>query len=116
MTEMAPIESEMDDAAAVAAVRGGDCERYSELVRRHERRVFAIAWSRLGDASLAEEVTQEAFIRGYRRLNLLGNESRFASWIGAIARNLAINIGLRQRREGLGGAVGPLHWRYPLRR
>ena len=59
------------DSAAVSAVRGGDVERYRELVERHERRVFAVAWSRLGDATLAEEATQEAFIRGYRRLWLL---------------------------------------------
>ena len=42
------------DSAAVSAVRGGDVERYRELVERHERRVFAVAWSRLGDAALAE--------------------------------------------------------------
>jgi len=42
------------DESAVAAVRGGDVERYRELVERHERRVFAIAWSRLGDAAMAE--------------------------------------------------------------
>jgi hypothetical protein len=40
------------DSAAVSAVRGGDVERYRELVERHERRVFAVAWSRLGDAAL----------------------------------------------------------------
>ena len=32
------------DSAAVSAVRGGDVERYRELVERHERRVFAVAW------------------------------------------------------------------------
>lgn len=87
------------DAAAVAAVRGGDVERYRELVERHERRVFAVAWSRLGDPALAEEATQEAFIRGYRRLWLLGDGAKFAAWIGAIARHAAINLGLRHRRE-----------------
>ena len=46
------------DAAAVAAVRAGDAERYRELVERHERRVFAVAWSRLGDAALAEEAVK----------------------------------------------------------
>ncbi len=56
----------------MSAVRGGDVERYRDLVERHERRVFAVAWSRLGDVALAEEATQEAFIRGYRRLWLLG--------------------------------------------
>src|ERR1035441_8013066 len=87
------------DSAAVSAVRGGDVERYRELVERHERRVFAVAWSRLGDAALAEEATQEAFIRGYRRLWLLGDGAKFAGWITSIARHVAINLGLRHRRE-----------------
>ena len=87
------------DSAAVSAVRGGEVERYRELVERHERRVFAVAWSRLGDATLAEEATQEAFIRGYRRLWLLGDGAKFAGWITAIARHAAINLGLRHRRE-----------------
>ena len=83
----------------MSAVRGGDVERYRELVERHERRVFAVAWSRLGDAGLAEEATQEAFIRGYRRLWLLGDGAKFAGWITSIARHAAINLGLRHRRE-----------------
>jgi RNA polymerase sigma-70 factor (ECF subfamily) len=87
------------DLAAVSAVRGGDVERYRELVERHERRVFAVAWNRLGDATLAEEATQEAFIRGYRRLWLLGDGAKFAGWITSIARHAAINLGLRRRRE-----------------
>lgn len=87
------------DARAVHAVRRGDTERYRELVERHERRVYAVAWSRLGDAALAEEVTQEAFIRAYRRLWLLGDAAKFSGWIASIARHVAINFGLRHRRE-----------------
>jgi RNA polymerase sigma-70 factor (ECF subfamily) len=91
--------SAQDDASAVAAVRRGDAERYRELVERHERRVYAVAWSRLGDAALAEEVTQEAFIRAYRRLWLLGDGAKFSGWVNTIARRMAINFGLRHRRE-----------------
>ncbi len=100
-TEMPGIETQgaHQDEAAVAAVRGGNAERYRELVERHERRVFAIAWSRLGDAALAEEVTQEAFIRAYRRLWLLGDGAKFAGWINTIARRVAVNFGLHHRRE-----------------
>ncbi len=87
------------DAQAVGAVRTGDAERYRELVERHERRVYAVAWSRLGDATLAEEATQEAFIRAYRRLWLLGDGAKFAGWIASITRHVAINFGLRHRRE-----------------
>jgi hypothetical protein len=64
-----PRELSLDaDADAVAAIRGGDRERYRELVERHSGKVFAVAWCRLGDRDLAEEVTQEAFIKGYRGL------------------------------------------------
>ena len=48
--------SAQQDESAVAAVRRGDAERYRELVERHERRVYAVAWRRLGDAALAEDV------------------------------------------------------------
>src|SRR5436190_22533466 len=92
-------QSAEQDESAVAAIRRGDAERYRELVERHERRVYAVAWSRLGDAALAEEVTQEAFIRAYRRLWLLGDGAKFSGWVNTIARRLAINFGLSHRRE-----------------
>ncbi len=87
------------DAQAVEAVRQGEPDRYRELIERYERRVYAVAWSRLGDAHLAEEATQEAFIRGYRGLALLRHGGKFAAWITAIARHAAINLGLRHRGE-----------------
>src|ERR1017187_10420392 len=87
------------DEQAVVAVRHGDAERYRELVERHERRVFSIAWSRLGDAALAEDATQEAFISGYRHLAMLGDGAKFSGWINTIARHVAIGLGLRHRRE-----------------
>ena len=98
MTDRTNLAAQQDESA-VAAVRGGDAGRYRELVERHERRVFAVAWSRLGDAALAEEVAQEAFIRAYRRLWLLGDGAKFSGWIATITRRLAINFGLRHRRE-----------------
>ena len=87
------------DAQRVLAVRNGDAERYRELVERHERRVFAVAWSRMGDPALAEEATQEAFIRAYRQLGSLGDAAKSGGWIAAIARHVAINLGLNHRRE-----------------
>lgn len=87
------------DAQAVDAIQSGDRERYRELVERHSRRVYAVAWSRLGDPHLAEEAAQEAFIKGFRHLDYLRQGRKFATWITAIARNAATNLGLRHRRE-----------------
>src|SRR5579871_6616983 len=87
------------DAQAIDAVRQGDPDRYRELVERYEQQVFAVAWCRLGDRDLAEEATQEAFIKGFRHLGFLSDRNKFAAWITAIARNVAINLGLRRRNE-----------------
>jgi len=87
------------DKQAVTAVREGDTGRYRELVERYQRQVYAVAWSRLGDAALAEEATQEAFIRAYHSLPLLGDAAKFPAWISTIARNLSISLGMRHRRE-----------------
>jgi RNA polymerase sigma-70 factor (ECF subfamily) len=99
MTVIREMDTREQDATAIAAVRRGDPERYRELVERHERRVFAVAWARLGDSALAEEAAQEAFIRAYRQLPLLRDGAKFAGWIAAITRRVAINLGLRHRRE-----------------
>jgi RNA polymerase sigma-70 factor, ECF subfamily len=87
------------DARAVEAVKNGDRQRYRELVDRYERRVYAVAWCRLGDPDLAEEATQEAFIKGYRHLGSLNQAGRFAEWITAIARHAATSLGLRRRND-----------------
>ena len=52
-----------------------------------------------GDAQIAQDATQEAFIRAYRRLWLLGDGAKFSGWVNTIARRVAINFGLRHRRE-----------------
>jgi len=87
------------DAEAVAAVLRGETLNYRELVERYQRLVYAVTWSCLGDATLAEDAAQEAFIRAYRSLPLLGNGAKFSAWVTTIARNTAISLGLKQRRE-----------------
>jgi len=87
------------DAEAVAAVLRGETVSYRELVERYQRLVYAVTWSCLGDATLAEDAAQEAFIRAYCSLPLLGNGAKFSAWVTTIARNTAISLGLKQRRE-----------------
>lgn len=87
------------DIRAIDAVRTGDMERYRELVERHERQVYAVAWAHLGDAALAEDAVQESFIKAFRYLGWLRDPSRFAAWILRITRGVAINLGIRRRRE-----------------
>lgn len=87
------------DAAAVTAILEGDRDRFRELVERYGNKVFAIAWSRLGDRTMAEDAAQETFITAYRRLSMLGGTEKFGHWVTIIARNTSINLGMRNRRE-----------------
>jgi len=88
-----------DDALAVEAVKAGDKERYGELVRRHERMVYAIAWSRLGQTGLCEEAAQDAFVHGFRFLAALRQPEKYAAWIAKIARNIASTLARKRRTE-----------------
>lgn len=87
------------DAETIEAVRQGDHDRFAELVDRHQRLAYAIAWSRLGDANLAEEAAQESFVRAFRYLGALRQPGKFASWLGRIVRNAANVISRRERRQ-----------------
>ena len=87
------------DAQSIAAVRTGEVDRFRELVERYQHHVYAVAWARLGDEALAEDATQESFIRAYRLLGWLKDPTRFAGWITRITRAVAINLGLKHRRE-----------------
>lgn len=87
------------DAELIAAIRAGDADLFRELVERHGPAVFGIAWSRLGNRALAEEAAQETFVKAYRALGLLRQTEKFGAWLAAMARHMAINFGIRHRRE-----------------
>jgi len=89
---------ERPDEWLVAASRNGENDTYSELVRRHLKRVFAICLGLLGDVPDAEDAVQEVFVRGFERLCSLRDDRRFASWISQIARNHCRDL-LRSRNR-----------------
>ncbi len=88
------------DKEIIEAVQQGDRERFAELIERHQRMVYAIGWSYLGDADSAEDAAQETFIKAYRYLRALRDPSRFAGWLARIARNVSTSM-LRRRRSEL---------------
>jgi RNA polymerase sigma factor (sigma-70 family) len=84
------------DAELVAACLAGEREAFGALIGRHERRVRAVAGRLVGDE--ADDVAQEAFLQAYLGLERLREPERFASWVTAIAVNLA-RMRLRRQRE-----------------
>jgi len=66
---------------------GSERDAYGELVSAHSRRVFAVCLGMVGTFEDAEDMAQETFIRGYRRLGELRDREKFGAWIVQIARN-----------------------------
>lgn len=86
------------DGQLVFRVRGGDQAAFNELVRRYQRRASAVAYRLLNNRDDTMEVTQDAFLRAYKRLETLEKPERFGSWFLRILSNMALN---RRRSRAL---------------
>ena len=76
-----------DDAELIQRVLEGDDTAFSALVRKYQKSVHALAWRKIGDFHIAEDITQETFLKAYQRLSTLKKPQRFASWLYVIAAN-----------------------------
>ena len=79
------------DHSIVRSVLAGDKDAYGALVRAHSATVFRVAFRIVGNDADAEEIVQEAFLRGYQRLESYQGRSSFGTWIYRIAVNCALN-------------------------
>jgi RNA polymerase sigma-70 factor, ECF subfamily len=80
------------DARLVERVLRGDGAAYGELVGRHMRRAFSIAWRILEHREDAEDVVQDSFIRALERLDTLDRSRPFHTWFYRIVVNQALNF------------------------
>jgi RNA polymerase sigma-70 factor (ECF subfamily) len=71
------------------AYREGDARAFEQLLARHERKVWSFLRRSVGDAALAEDLLQEVFLRVVK--SEWKGESKFTTWVFAIARNLCID-------------------------
>lgn len=86
--------------ALVEAAQSGDLEAFAQLVRRFQDMAYALAYAMLGDAQLAEDAAQEAFIEAYLCLPRLREPAAFAGWFRRIVFKQGDRI-LRRRARGL---------------
>ncbi|HTQ06057.1 MAG TPA: sigma-70 family RNA polymerase sigma factor [Polyangiaceae bacterium] len=85
------VESERDRELIVRA-QSGDEPAFAELVSRHQRRAFAIAFGLVRDEEDASEIVQEAFLRVYRGLDAFNGAASFFTWLYRIVKNLSIDL------------------------
>ena len=74
-----------DDAELIQASLIGDENAFATLVRKYQKHVHALAWRKIGDFHVAEEVTQDTFLQVYKKLATLKDPHRFAGWLYRIA-------------------------------
>jgi len=83
----------LSDESLLAGLGSGSPNAAAAFVRRFQGRVYGLAMTMLRDPALAEEVAQETFVRAWRYAPTYdARRGRVATWLLAIARNLAIDI------------------------
>lgn len=87
------------EPAVVRAASSGDADAFAQLVRAYQGPVQRFLRHLVGDATLAEDVAQETFVRAYQRMGSFRSESKFSTWVFSIARNAGLDaVRARGRR------------------
>lgn len=89
----------MTDEALVIQIQQGQQAVFRDLMQRWQHRIFTFCIRNLGESPIAEEATQEIFIKVYRNIQSFRNEAKFSTWIYRIAHNHCININARHHRR-----------------
>ena len=79
---------EQKDAHLIQQVLQGNQEAFALLVNKYQKGVHALAWRKIGDFHIAQEITQDAFLRAYQKLETLKNHNLFGGWLYVIASRL----------------------------
>ena len=79
------------DAALVAAFKGGDVRTFDALFARHGQPIFGYIYRSVGDPALAEELTQDVFLKAFLHLRRTATETTFKAWIYRIATTTCID-------------------------
>jgi RNA polymerase sigma-70 factor (ECF subfamily) len=90
---------ERPDDLFVEEARRGSREAFAELVRRHERRVYGLAFRMVRNHSDADDLAQEVFLTAFRSIGSFRRGSSFYTWLYRIAVNLSLTFLKKRSRE-----------------
>jgi RNA polymerase sigma-70 factor (ECF subfamily) len=88
-----------EDTALVSASRKGDMVAFEELVSRHRDKVYARAYSMLRNEEEAVDLSQEAWVKAWQRLEQFQGDSSFLTWMTRITINLCLDQIRRNKRR-----------------
>ncbi len=79
------------DAELIQRILAGDQDAFTLLVNKYQKGVHALAWRKIGDFHIAQEITQDAFLKAYQKLGTLKSYELFGGWLYVIASNLCLD-------------------------
>ena len=79
------------DAELIQRILQGDPDAFTPLVNKYQKGVHALAWRKIGDFHIAQEITQDAFLKAYQKLGTLKSYELFGGWLYVIASNLCLD-------------------------
>ena len=89
--------TQQSDAQLIQRILQGDQEAFSPLIKKYQKGVHALAWRKIGDFHIAQEITQDTFLKAYEKLRTLKDHKAFAGWLYVIVANLCLDW-LRKNR------------------
>lgn len=95
--------------ALIQRCLAGDQAAWDEIVRMNRRRVFNIAYKFTGRHDLAEDLTQDVFVKIFKSLGTFDRRANFQTWLVSVSRNLCIDHyrSVRKEREAIDRDVDP---------
>ncbi len=75
------------DTELIERTLEGDQHAFAALVEKYQEQIHALAWQKIGDFHIAQEITQDAFVTAYQKLPTLTHHNRFAGWLYVITSN-----------------------------
>ncbi len=91
--------SSAEDATLVREAQQGEMDAFEELVARHRDKIYARAYSMMRSEDEAIDLSQEAWVKGWQRLEQFHGESSFATWMTRIVINLCLDQLRKQKRH-----------------
>ncbi|MDE0015976.1 MAG: sigma-70 family RNA polymerase sigma factor [Candidatus Poribacteria bacterium] len=79
-----------NDVQLIYRTLAGDETAFTALVRKYQKGVHALAWRKVGDFHIAEEITQDTFLQVHKKLTTLQNPNQFAGWLYVITNRMCI--------------------------
>ena len=115
-----PAYSLAEDPQLVDLAKAGDMQAFEELVSRHRDRVYVRAYSIMRNEALAVDLSQNAWVKAWQRLEQFHGEASFPTWLSRIVTNVCLDELRRQKRartdslEAMEESTGPVENRMEI--